>query len=123
MKIIKALLIIILILFFFHLKQYLKINYNIEILQLNSPKLNIWNDTFYNKLPIIITNSMNNWDYFTKWTIDLIDNKYKNKYISTFYNDNDIFIKKKVKIRDFIKKLNNGSNIYGLTNYFDDKAR
>ena len=120
MKIIKILLIIILVLFFFHLKQYLKINYNIEILQLNSTKLNIWNENFYNKLPIILTNSMNNWGYFTEWTIDLIHNKYKNKFISTFYNDNNTLIKKKGKISDFIDKLNNASNIYGLTNYFDD---
>lgn len=82
-KIYQIIIIIVIVLFFiFHSYYSLKVNNNTEILQLHQPTKTILEENLNQKLPLIITGIMDNWDFVKELDLDLLKTNYGTKRVT-----------------------------------------
>ena len=74
--IIKIILLILISLIILHLYALKTTNVNIEILQVNNPSKEKFEEIISNKLPTVITGCMNDWDEFIYWSPDYLKENY-----------------------------------------------
>ena len=110
LKIYQLIIIVLIILFFlFHSYYYLKVNNEIEILQLDNPTKSILEETLNKKSPFIITNLLINWSFIKDLNLELLKQNYGDKKVTL--NNSIIEQNKTMKINqtlgEYIEWLNN----------------
>lgn len=113
LKIYQIIIIVFFILFFmFHSYYYLKVNNDIEILQLDNPTKTILEDTLNKKSPLIITNLLINWSFIKELNLDVLKKNYGDKNVTL---NNSIIEQNKTKkinktFGEYIDWINNLEN-------------
>ena len=101
----KIFIIIIIIFLILHIYTLRKTNSNIEILQVDTPSKEKFNEIISYKLPVVITGCMDNWDEFIYWSPEYILKKYPNFdiKISKGVLEQENTNVNKLKIKDYIE--------------------